>query len=521
MLATGSRLSRCTYIKKEGEVAREENYTWDPTFLVVTFPTVSYRWNGIMAVSDGLSAELMAAQSDPSGGTFDEGDERAIRGVEGSRTEPSRLFAETEPQETPAWFQEVRALSLRLVEAQRPLRILQTLRWSAEVDRELFHSKGERLPKVTAADYPPLGFVVSERIREFEEIAQDCERQLGATHPIGKILRETALDFRGAIELLDARGTERFYDLSRALYGSVQGDTLGGASLVSICERLDSKLHLQPASKPSEERVIEAEQAAQLLSERFRAYFGHHAVQVQLDRTLAADAAAGSDYVKLRANAKFTLREVDILEVHEGWVHIATSLHGLAQPFALWLARSAPRTTALQEGLAALMEVVSFRASPQRIRRLMERVLAIDLAERGASFLDVLRWFQERTASFEEAFNNTRRVFRGGTLHTAPFTKDACYARGLMHNLAFIQAAAEQRRPELIPLLFVGKVTHEDVIALAQVDVDFPGFLTPAEHIPPMFRDPEGLLVWFTVGSWMQEATLRPLVDDYAARMQS
>ena len=94
---------------------------------------------------------------------------------------------------------------------------------------------------------------------------------------------------------------------------------------------------------------------------------------------------------------------------------------------ARWLAKGPPRTTAVQEGLAALLEMFTFRTYPRRARRLNDRVLAVDKAEDGASFLDVFDWF--RTEGYEEAecFNNTRRVFRGGVLEGgAPFTKDAC-----------------------------------------------------------------------------------------------
>jgi hypothetical protein len=74
------------------------------------------------------------------------------------------------------------------------------------------------------------------------------------------------------------------------------------------------------------------------------------AVRVEVDDTLVADAAAGSDYVKIRSGATFSKSDIDILEVHEGWVHLATSLNGQAQPVARWLAKGPPRTAAVQEG---------------------------------------------------------------------------------------------------------------------------------------------------------------------------
>ena len=50
----------------------------------------------------------------------------------------------------------------------------------------------------------------------------------------------------------------------------------------------------------------------------------------------------------------------------------------------------------------------------------------------------------------------------------APFTKDACYCKGIVLNYAFIRSAFLHNRADLIPFLFVGKVAHEDVAVLAR-----------------------------------------------------
>ena len=90
---------------------------------------------------------------------------------------------------------------------------------------------------------------------------------------------------------------------------------------------------------PKQPADIDAETAAEILNQRFASYFHETPIQVQVDDSMLADAAAGSDYVKIRSGAKFSQRDVDILEVHEGWVHVATSLNGQAQPVAKWLAK--------------------------------------------------------------------------------------------------------------------------------------------------------------------------------------
>jgi hypothetical protein len=54
--------------------------------------------------------------------------------------------------------------------------------------------------------------------------------------------------------------------------------------------------------------------------------------------------------------------------VHEGWVHVGTSSNGGRQRVASWLAKGPPCTTAIQEGLAAEVEVITFHATPGRTK---------------------------------------------------------------------------------------------------------------------------------------------------------
>jgi hypothetical protein len=55
----------------------------------------------------------------------------------------------------------------------------------------------------------------------------------------------------------------------------------------------------------------------------------------------------------------------------------------------------------------------------------------------GADFIDVYRYFLEKTDHPEQSFQNAKRVFRGGVMTGgAPFTKDIVYLEGLadVHN---------------------------------------------------------------------------------------
>jgi uncharacterized protein (TIGR02421 family) len=416
-------------------------------------------------------------------------------------------------------------LASRIVEAQRPIRVLQALRWEDSVEKRFLEAKQRELPKIDAAYYEraELGFDPQGKAEEFEQIARDIDHELGEADAVGHILMTTALEFRDVVRMLAARGTPSFYAWSRKLYGSPKDKFPDGRSTVrdlgqllyGLLTNVDEWADPMRMTSPAYARTIDATEAARQLGERLAGFFGDAHVRVEADDGILADAAAGSDYVKVRTGAKFSPRDIDILEVHEGWVHVATSLNGQAQPVAKWLAKGPPRTTAVQEGLAALLEMFTFRTYPRRARRLNDRVLAVDKAEDGASFLDVFEWFRTEGYEEDECFANTRRIFRGGVLEGgAPFTKDACYCKGIVLNYAFIRSAIQHDRVDLVPFLFVGKVAHEDVPVLARRVSD--GVVKPPKYLPPMFRDLNGLAIWMAYSTFFSQLGGEAIAEHYA-----
>jgi uncharacterized protein (TIGR02421 family) len=408
----------------------------------------------------------------------------------------------------------------RVLDAQRPLRILQSLRWPDGVEETFSRAKFRELPQVQYD--PDLGFDPEAKKAEFAEIARDVERDLGEGDDLGRILKATAEEYRDVVQMLEVRGDKRFYELSRALYGSAKDVLPDGKTTVrSMGFQLYSLLSSIAWERLGDvrRRDIDAQTAALVLNERLGRFFGETSVRVQVDDGLVADAAAGSDYVKIRSGAKFSSSDIDMLEVHEGWVHLATSLNGQAQPVARWLAKGPPRTTAVQEGLAALVEILTFRSTPKRAKKINDRVLAVDKAEDGASFLDVFEWYRTEGYDEDECFQATTRIFRGGVLEGgAPFTKDACYCKGIVLNQAFMLAAIQHDRPELIPFLFVGKVAHEDVPTLHNHVSD--GIVKPPPFMPPMFEDMNGLAVWLSYSSFFSTLCKASIVDFYASSMK-
>ena len=96
----------------------------------------------------------------------------------------------------------------------------------------------------------------------------------------------------------------------------------------------------------------------------------------------------------------------------------------------------------------------------------------------------------------------------------APFTKDACYCKGIVLNYAFIRSAIQHNRVDLIPYLFVGKVAHEDVPVLARRVND--GVVKPPRYLPPMFRDLNGLAIWMAYSTFFTRLGGDAISDYYA-----
>lgn len=411
-------------------------------------------------------------------------------------------------------------LAQRLLDAQRPIRILQALRWPTGVEEQFAKSKFRELPEIQYE--PDLGFDPEAKRAELLELAKDIERELGNKDELGRILRDSAEEYTRVVQMLEARGTKKFYELSRKLYGSAKdvlpdGKTTVRAMGLQLYELL-TNIACERLGEP-QRRDIDAQTAALVLNERLGRFFGETTIRVEVDDSLVADAAAGSDYVKIRSGATFSRKDVDILEVHEGWVHLATSLNGQAQPVARWLAKGPPRTAAVQEGLAALVEILTFRSTPRRAKKLNDRVLAVDKAEDGASFLDIHEWYRTEGYEPDECFQNSMRIFRGGSVDGgAPFTKDACYCKGIVLNQAFMLAAIQHDRSELIPFLFVGKVAHADIPVLFNHVSD--GIVKPPPFMPPIFEDMNGLAVWLSYSSFFSTMCKTSIVEHYASAMK-
>ena len=423
------------------------------------------------------------------------------------------------PRQPLEYQQTIRALSERIVQAQTPIRVLDAIKWDDAVGKAFLKGKGKVMPAVDRAYYDnrPLPFDSAEKKLEFQNIERDITRQLGQFNPVGQIMRRMCKEYRMVIRMLEARGTADFGLISQELYGAASdafhaGDpTLAdlGLMLSDYLNNIDNRGDLKDEAK-----TLTAKDAVLLLQERLAAVFGDETIRVFESDGIVADAAAGADYIKIRSDALFNSRDVRALEVHEGMVHVATTLNGLNQPFCTFLAKGPPSSTVTQEGLAILMEVISFTSYPTRLRKLTNRTRAIHMAEEGADFLDIYRFYREQGFSEQSSYTNGSRVFRGSTPDGLPFTKDLSYLKGFILIYNYIQLAVRKGKLEQIPLLFSGKTTLEDMRTLRQL-VD-EGLVVPPKYLPPQFRDLNALSAWMCFSNFLNHLSLDRIEADYA-----
>ncbi|HKI31924.1 MAG TPA: flavohemoglobin expression-modulating QEGLA motif protein [Gemmataceae bacterium] len=415
----------------------------------------------------------------------------------------------------------IRGLSDRLVEAQRPIRILDAIKWDDDIERAFFEKGCRELPPV-ARDYylsRPLPFDPEKKLTEFHTIERDIRRQLGEFNAPGQIMGRMCQEYRDVVHLLTHRGTSIFGEISERLYGS-SSDSFhaGDPNLVDLghmmSDILDNLSH--ETIFGHEEATLDARQAVDALSGRMKEYFGDTGtVRVRLSDGIVADAAAGSDYIKIRNNARFTPREIRLLEVHEGWVHLGTTLNGQDQPVCTFLSKGPPSSTITQEGLAVISEIFAFASHPGRVRRLTNRIEGVAMAEAGANFLDVYRYFLEEGYNSRESYQHTMRIFRGSLPEGAgPFTKDLCYSKGFVLIYNYIRLAVSRGMLRRVPLLFCGKAALCDIKTIAQL-VD-EGLVTPPRFVPPAFADLNALSAWMCFANFLNRLSLKRIQDDYA-----
>ncbi len=401
----------------------------------------------------------------------------------------------------------IRELAIELRRAEKSVRVLRTLAWPEEACARFLDSNATVMPHVT---YPRFdATAVVERVRA-------VKARLTGKNPVDRWLRRQAHAIEMGARLLEAAGTKRFFAISKELYGTPTTPLLDGhTTSLELAVRLDRVLRgLDHGDLGPPQRTLSAAALAQRMRREVHKHLGDASPTVMLVNHSSAKAVAGARRIKIHRAARFTEDDVRQLVMHEAMVHIATSLNGNAQRDLPILAAGHPGTTRTQEGLAVFSEIVSGAMAPDRFRRLSDRVLAIQMATEGADFLELYRFFLERNDEPTQAFENARRVVRGGLLEGgAPFTKDGVYLDGLVRVHDFLRVAVRIDRADVMPLLFCGKLDLEDLPALASLAGT--GLLRYPRFLPPWAANRRFLVSYLAYSGFLNGVKLRAVERHY------
>lgn len=388
-----------------------------------------------------------------------------------------------------------------LHDVARPMRVLSRLAWPAEVRDDFLASGGKTMPEVR---YEPL-----DPKPALEGVAE-ARRLIEPGKPVDDWLDSEANAIEATALMLSTVGTNAFHAYSRQVYGvPTQPLRFDPTTPLELAEQVHVALDELSAANMlrAPVRDLTGDEVAAELRPAVRKHFGEDAPEVLVVDELSANALATPTKIKVRRDARFTHRDAAQLLNHEAYIHVGTSLNGRNQPDLPILAIGHPGTTRTQEGLAVFSEFVSGTLELDRLRRLADRTLAVQLVCDGADFIELYRWFLERSPSEEQAFESTRRVFRGSPLEGgAPFTKDCGYVSGLLGVLTFVRAAFAAQRPDTLGLLFAGKLDLSAIPALAELR--HLGLCRPAKYLPPWATDPGWVLTWLTLSTFMSRIDL-------------
>jgi len=400
----------------------------------------------------------------------------------------------------------IRSVAQLLQKAAKPLRILKAIAWSNQVKVDFFAKNAQELPIVTYPSFDPQPTI---------DLLREAKRNIYPNSNIDLWLERQANCIEYGAQMLANVGTPTFFSYSRQAYGEptapLRYDPKTPLELAqSIRDNIEKLDHIN-MNIPSP-AIYSAEEIAVDISKAVKAHFGEDAPEVVIMDELSANALATSKEIRLRKDAKFTDKDGVQLINHEGFIHVLTSINGKQQTDLPILGEGHVGTTRTQEGLAVFAEVMSGTIELNRFQRLADRVFAIQMAIEGADFLEVYRYFLERTGQEDQAFENTRRVFRGGVITGgAPFTKDVVYLFGLLQVSGVIRAIFSAGRADCLQLLFCGKLDCFDLPALAELTAL--GLCKLPQYLPPWVMDPRYLLALLTYSNFISQIDLESTTE--------
>ena len=262
---------------------------------------------------------------------------------------------------------------------------------------------------------------------------------------LGHLLRAKHREMELQLQMLRARGTADFLQMSVELYGAVSPALYerAGALLLAV----------DPPEPDAGAGRLDAEEFRVLAEQELDHYRGIDpdiGLHVEVRDDIAGVLCEGTALL-IGSQSSVASRRAFALLQHEVGTHLVTQVNGSRQPVTV-LGTGLAHYDETQEGLAVLAEVAVGGLTPSRLRQLAARVVTVHDLLAGASFADCHRRLLDAGMPSGAAFTTVMRVFRAGGL-----TKDAIYLRGLLDLLAHVRGGGS------LETLYCGKFGLQDL----------------------------------------------------------
>ncbi len=301
----------------------------------------------------------------------------------------------------------------------------------------------------------PFNVNVDEKRRAIERFLKELSRS-EVSPTMKEIFTQRIEDYNHLLAMLENFDNIFFYEHCTKLYGTSHELAQNNAFLY-LLEKIPD--YCQPDES---QESLKGEEAMSYLKKKLVETFDPADFEVKASTSLLSDSSAGRKTIKLNPFKTYTTGHLDIFLVHEGWVHLGTSLNGAAQKEHPWLSTWAPRTTFLQEGLAIIIELITAKMTTERWNKVVLRHLATSMAERGSNITDVYSYLRHHGLSDLDSFKLALRVFRGVPLEGGmAFTKELLYLHGMIELLYHLHFYNVDLRS-----LWIGKISFEEHIML-------------------------------------------------------
>lgn len=285
---------------------------------------------------------------------------------------------------------------------------------------------------------------------------------------LGHLLRAKHREMELQLDMLEARESDDFLQLSIELYGGVSPALRAQAEamLASITET-------EPAGDPLDAKEFLA------LAEAEIAYYREVDPDVEMHAEIRPDVngvMVSGDTLLIGPQSRVQRVRAAALLHHEVGTHLVTQVNGSHQPVKV-LGVGLAGCDETQEGLAVLAEIACGGLTAFRLRQLAGRVVTVHRLIRGASFVEAHEALVDDGFPRGSAFTTVMRVYRSGGM-----TKDAIYLRGLVELLEHLGDGG------VLDLLWLGKFSLRDLPLIG--DLQDRGVLQPPRVQPRYLTDP-------------------------------